>query len=385
MREGGDSLRASRALDGVFAALQAVEPKTPAATGFYDDSVRQLNDALDARRDRLEAARGGLPFELAALIIFSSIARAGAVPRGVAEPESTLWRRSDAPRVGGRTSPPARRPTRRPGCSRKRSALPDALGHRGFVATPARARRRSAPAPTPRTRRRGPAASAGTARGDADELGGCGHRGVREARGRRRAGVPRRDPDSEDPGARREPQRRLEHDGLAVDAARAPAARTAPRTPAWPTARTGRPPLAAGAARSRPRALEDRDPEHGRRRAAGRVPAADRRASRYGLFEIRSTAARRRARRPSGPVQRRSSRTAVGAERVRARVRASCAASRRGSPPAARSRRTRPRETLLTNTRSLPRCPGRHAARRRRRMRRANRRRRPDRPRGRAR
>ena len=65
MREGGDSLQASRALDAVFAALQSVEPTTPAATGFYDDSVRQLNDALDARRDRLEAARGGLPFELA--------------------------------------------------------------------------------------------------------------------------------------------------------------------------------------------------------------------------------------------------------------------------------------------------------------------------------
>jgi hypothetical protein len=77
MRGGRDSLRASRALDGVFAALQAVEPKTPAATGFYDDSVRQLNDALDARRDRLQAARGGLPFEMTALIIFSSIVIVG--------------------------------------------------------------------------------------------------------------------------------------------------------------------------------------------------------------------------------------------------------------------------------------------------------------------
>jgi Protein of unknown function (DUF4239) len=61
MREGRDSLQASRALDGVFAALQAVEPTTPAATGFYDDSVRQLNDALDARRDRLEASAAGFP------------------------------------------------------------------------------------------------------------------------------------------------------------------------------------------------------------------------------------------------------------------------------------------------------------------------------------
>src|SRR4051794_39339847 len=73
MRDGNGSPRAARAMDGVFTALQAVEPKTAAATGFYDDSVRKLNDALDARRDRLEAANGGLPFEMAALILFSSL------------------------------------------------------------------------------------------------------------------------------------------------------------------------------------------------------------------------------------------------------------------------------------------------------------------------
>jgi hypothetical protein len=77
MHDGEDSRRASDALDGVFGALQTVEPRSPGATGFYDDSVRQLNDALDARRDRLEASRGGLPFELAALIIFSSIVIVG--------------------------------------------------------------------------------------------------------------------------------------------------------------------------------------------------------------------------------------------------------------------------------------------------------------------
>jgi hypothetical protein len=36
-----------------------------------------LNDALDARRDRLEAARGGLPFEMVALILFSSFVIVG--------------------------------------------------------------------------------------------------------------------------------------------------------------------------------------------------------------------------------------------------------------------------------------------------------------------
>ena len=77
MRDGTDSTQASRALDEVFVALQSVEPTSPAETGFFDDSVRQLNDALDARRDRLAAADGGLPFEMAALILFSSFVIVG--------------------------------------------------------------------------------------------------------------------------------------------------------------------------------------------------------------------------------------------------------------------------------------------------------------------
>jgi hypothetical protein len=43
------------------------------STGFYDDAVRQLNNALDARRDRIEASTGGLPRDIAILIIFSSL------------------------------------------------------------------------------------------------------------------------------------------------------------------------------------------------------------------------------------------------------------------------------------------------------------------------
>ena len=73
MRDGKDSAETANALDGVFVAMQTVEPESAGATGFFDDSVRQLNDALDARRDRLEAARGGLPFEMALLILFSSL------------------------------------------------------------------------------------------------------------------------------------------------------------------------------------------------------------------------------------------------------------------------------------------------------------------------
>jgi hypothetical protein len=42
MRDGSDSPRTSKALDEVFVALQSVEPTSPAATAFYEDSVRQL-------------------------------------------------------------------------------------------------------------------------------------------------------------------------------------------------------------------------------------------------------------------------------------------------------------------------------------------------------
>jgi Protein of unknown function (DUF4239) len=73
MRNGRSSVAASRALGGVVAALQATQPRSPAARGFYNDSVSQLNGALVARRDRLEAAQGGLPWELTALILFSAL------------------------------------------------------------------------------------------------------------------------------------------------------------------------------------------------------------------------------------------------------------------------------------------------------------------------
>ena len=51
MREGDNSSQVSVAVDGIFAALQGVEPRSPSAAAFYDDSVRQLNAALAARRN----------------------------------------------------------------------------------------------------------------------------------------------------------------------------------------------------------------------------------------------------------------------------------------------------------------------------------------------
>lgn len=77
MRDGDDSARAKSGLDGVFAAFRTVEPQSGRATAFYDDAVRQLNAAVASRRDRLEAAEGGLPPEIAALILFSSLVIVG--------------------------------------------------------------------------------------------------------------------------------------------------------------------------------------------------------------------------------------------------------------------------------------------------------------------
>jgi hypothetical protein len=73
MRQGKDSAAAWSAVDGMFAALQGFDPGSPRETAFYDDSVRQLNSALDARRNRLDDAGGGLPWVVGALIVVGSL------------------------------------------------------------------------------------------------------------------------------------------------------------------------------------------------------------------------------------------------------------------------------------------------------------------------
>ena len=74
MRDGEESPAAWRAIDGVFAAMQAYRPVTSAQIAFYDDSVRRLNTVLDARRDRLGASDGNdLPALIAALILVGAI------------------------------------------------------------------------------------------------------------------------------------------------------------------------------------------------------------------------------------------------------------------------------------------------------------------------
>jgi Protein of unknown function (DUF4239) len=73
MREGHDSELAKGSLGQIFAAFRTVRPHSVMSNGFYNDSVRQLNTALNARRDRLETATGGLPRDITILILFSSL------------------------------------------------------------------------------------------------------------------------------------------------------------------------------------------------------------------------------------------------------------------------------------------------------------------------
>jgi len=77
MHEGKDSARPSAAVNDMYTATQGVDPRSPREVAFYDDSVSQLTTALQARRDRLEDAGGGLPWVIAVLLIVGSIVIVG--------------------------------------------------------------------------------------------------------------------------------------------------------------------------------------------------------------------------------------------------------------------------------------------------------------------
>jgi hypothetical protein len=51
---------------------QPPRPPSVHRSSSHEPPVRQLNDALDARRNRIETARGGLPGDITALILFTS-------------------------------------------------------------------------------------------------------------------------------------------------------------------------------------------------------------------------------------------------------------------------------------------------------------------------
>ncbi len=77
MHQGKDSARAAAAVDGMYTAIQGIDPRSSRAMVFYDDSVQQLSTALVARRNRLDDAGGGLPWVIGALLVVGSIVIVG--------------------------------------------------------------------------------------------------------------------------------------------------------------------------------------------------------------------------------------------------------------------------------------------------------------------
>src|SRR5262245_13607721 len=73
LREGRDSARAWAAVAGLYRAMEAVRPTTPAATAFYDDVVRRLNDALAARRSRVSDVSGALSAPIVSLLLLGAV------------------------------------------------------------------------------------------------------------------------------------------------------------------------------------------------------------------------------------------------------------------------------------------------------------------------
>ncbi len=71
------SLSAWSGLDDIFTAFRTVAPRSSSATAFYDDSVRQLNATIAARRDRLKSAGGGLPRDIVLLLLITTVVIVG--------------------------------------------------------------------------------------------------------------------------------------------------------------------------------------------------------------------------------------------------------------------------------------------------------------------
>lgn len=72
MHKGHESDSALSAVDGMYAAFRTITPRSPEEIAFYDDAVKQLNQALISRRERIGDAAGGLPPLILALIAIGS-------------------------------------------------------------------------------------------------------------------------------------------------------------------------------------------------------------------------------------------------------------------------------------------------------------------------
>jgi hypothetical protein len=77
MHGGKSSARAAAAVDRMYTAIQRVDPSSAGAVAFYEDSVQQLSTALVARRNRLDEAKGGLPWVIGILLLVGSTVTLG--------------------------------------------------------------------------------------------------------------------------------------------------------------------------------------------------------------------------------------------------------------------------------------------------------------------
>jgi hypothetical protein len=90
MSLGHESVRAHRALDGIFLELEKAEPTTKVAEVWYSEATTKLNDAARARRLRIEAARREIPGPLRFFVFGGAVFPIGYVILIARRPSQTL-------------------------------------------------------------------------------------------------------------------------------------------------------------------------------------------------------------------------------------------------------------------------------------------------------
>jgi hypothetical protein len=73
MEDGKESVRAHRALDGLFAAMEQVRPMTAVQQTWYEEALSKLNDSAGHRRKRIEAMSNELPVPVDILLFGGGI------------------------------------------------------------------------------------------------------------------------------------------------------------------------------------------------------------------------------------------------------------------------------------------------------------------------
>ena len=77
MRTGGSDPLANNRIDGIFTAVQSLEPKTATQKAFYGSAVGALNDMVAERRSRVSAADSSLPGAFIGLLLLTAALSVG--------------------------------------------------------------------------------------------------------------------------------------------------------------------------------------------------------------------------------------------------------------------------------------------------------------------